>query len=1053
MIHLHTHSHYSFADALPSPEQLVVCAKDIGSNALAITEHGTLNSARLFWLACQKHNIKPILGLETYFCNVHTERNADEKNRHLILLAKNECGWHNLKFLNGVANREGFYSDPRVDLDLLNKYCDNLICASACASGPISYAITNKDIKSVIYYTQKLNKIFYGEFYIEIQLLDMPSQHLINQVLLQIAIKLNIPTIITSDVHYLRQEDVQIHNMLITINRNALYDPKILHYGTADNWMASCEEITQYTKDKFPYITSQQIESSIANTHKIADQCEVYQPFKLENTYPKYNTKSNIPTHTYLMNEAIFGLKSKQLDHKPEYNERLQKELKAITETNFSDYFLIIWDIVKWAKEHGIVVGPSRGSCGGSLVFYCLDVVALDPIVYGLSFERFLKPGERVSPPDADLDFEASRRHEVIQYIEEKYGRNNVCKIATSNTLALRSAITRVGSALGIDFEDLKIITKSIPYACQSFDDLDKLEDKDKSKLLTQFFKSNPECESFARKLENTPTHSGLHPAGILITPSNTENWIPISSAADSITKTRIPITAWDMYQIDEISLLKVDVLGLDVLSGIKLTLQNIGDPILTDQILNYRNIDTKDLKVYELFHKGYTAGCHQFNTEIATNLCRQIKPKSIEELSIVTSIGRTAIMNLGLHNTYVKRLHGEESIESYHPMVDNILKPTLGIAVYQDQIVEILIKLAGLPYRTASDILKAIKRKEKESIEKYHQAFTDGTKQHATTEQIEKIWEFIVTFAEYGFNINHAMAYAFLGYVTNWLKLYYPLEFYAAFLSIRCDLNDRTQYIQLIREAQLRDYTITYPDINLSRGNFRIMNSNTQPIVVFGLRPIKYVGEELIEVIETKRPQNGFASIDEFITICNPRANTFAYLLMSGALDKLNFLNISNQTRRQKLETFKKVKKSKAKVDVHNHNIRDEEEALGIILDISKLLQKYQKFYEEYEVKDPFDYELEKFTIVTTVLIIISKIARPEYVSFEFITRKGKTIRIDINRRHEDLILLQPSQGVVGKIMFLEGNKFTINSSKCFLKTIEGYLAISSKPLPSSGG
>ena len=585
--HLHVHSHYSLNDSINPIDKLVEKAKQLNATALAVSEHGSLRSSYDFWKECSKRNIKPILGIEAYIVDDHTQRNPDEKNKHILLLAQNEVGWNNLKELSAIAAIDGFYRNPRIDLDLLKRFNQGIICTTACVGGVLSWELCKADpeqettrcgrgMQWAIYYFRKLLEIFGTDrFFLEIQLLDMVNQHYANQMMLSLSQKFNVPLVLTTDCHYLNAEEAKVHDILIRSARSkTLADGEGYCYGTDQIWMKSEQEIWDtYYNQPFRYISPDQIKSAMANTVAIAESVESYRPYKTKDTYPKFTTdKFEGDTFKFLCALAWKGFKEKGLDKQSfkeqneKYKARLFSELKAIKESGFTDYFLIVWDIINYARQIDTLIGCGRGSMSGSLVFYCLGCVTLDPITYNLPFERFLKPGQRVSPPDADLDFEAVKVPEIVAYIKQKYGKDKVCNISTSNTLQLRGAVKDVARVFGIDFAETNSATEKIPFKARSFKELDEIKESKEKTIIQSYFDAHPEVERIARRLEGTPKHPSVHAAGILITPTKTQDWIPVGYVATSETK----VCEWDMYAIEEINLLKVDILRLNTLDIIK---------------------------------------------------------------------------------------------------------------------------------------------------------------------------------------------------------------------------------------------------------------------------------------------------------------------------------------------------------------------------------------------------------------------------------------------------------------------------------------------------
>jgi DNA polymerase-3 subunit alpha len=871
-VHLHVHSHYSLLDGLPKIDDLVKRAIELNYEALALTDHGVLYGAIEFYKTCQKFNIKPIIGVETYVAprsRFLKEGRQDALNYHLVLLAENEKGYRNLLKLITLSWLEGFYYRPRVDKEILREYREGIIALSACPSGEIGQKLLINDFDGALKAALEYEEIFgKGNFYLEIGIHpNIEDSRKVLPGILKIHEITKIPLVGTQDVHYLKKEDAPIHDVFLAIqtgNKTEETDRLTLKYD--DFSLLPMEEIFEKFKN-YP--------EAIYNTFEISQRCSL----KLDLgkvLMPYYPLPREETADSYLRKLCEKNLVERGLKNDQEALKRLDYELKVIEKTGFAPYFLIVQDFVNWAKDNGIMVGPGRGSAAGSLVAYLLKITEVNPLKYNLLFERFLTP-DRISFPDIDIDFSDIRRDEVFDYLRKRYGENRVAQIITFGKMASRAAIRDAGRALGYSYAFCDRIARFIPSDMS-------LEEAEELIEIKNILKESDEARKLfevAKKLEGTVRHASVHACGTVISPGPLEEYVPLQFAPQD--QKRI-ITQYDMYAIDEIGLLKIDLLGLRTLSIIETTNKLIKErhnlEIKFDE-------EFKDHKTYKLLQNGKTIGVFQLESGGMQRFLRMLKPENLEDIVSAVALFRPG--PLELIPTFLRRRFGKEKTEYIHPALEPILKNTHGIAVYQEQLMEIAMKLGGFSPTEADILRKAVGKKIGELLEEQGRKLIEGmVKNGIEKETAEKIWQWFKPFARYGFNRSHAVAYAMISYYTAYLKANFLVEFLTSCLMH--DNDDVEKVEKYLNDARDFNITVLPPDINESSAEFTIVDDRT---IRFGLLSIKNIGEPLVKEIEKERKLNGkFRSIGDFLLRVKHKElnkKSLESLIKAGVFDSLH--------------------------------------------------------------------------------------------------------------------------------------------------------------------
>lgn len=877
--HLHVHSHYSLLDGLPKIDELLDYVKQLGMDSVALTDHGVLYGAVEFYKKAKQKGIKPIIGAEVYLAREKMEQkrpNIDDKRYHLVLLVKNEQGYKNLVQLITQAHLKGFYYKPRIDEELLAKHTSGLIALSACIQGKIPRLILSNKIKQAEELALRYQKIFGpNNFYLEIaDHPNIPEQAKVNEGLIGLSKKLNIPLVATNDVHYLRSEDAEAQDVLMLINTGAKQDdPQRLTMKNEDFSLKSPQTMADAFKD---------IPEAIENTQKIVELCNFH--FQLGTIkLPSFETPNKKPANEYLKELCYEGLKFRksQIKNKNEAVERLEYELSVINSTGFASYFLIVQDFVNWAKKNRIVVGPGRGSVGGSIVAFLLNITEINPLKYDLLFERFLNP-ERISMPDIDLDFTDRRRDEVIDYISEKYGRDRVAQIITFGTMAARAVIRDVGRATGLSYGFCDKIAKTIPFGFTLEQTLKRVPE---FRQLYETDEQAKELINFSKKLEGCARHASTHACGIVISSEPLTNIVPLQHPTQN---DKTIVTQYEMYSIEDLGLLKIDLLGLKNLTIIEDTLTRIY--MVQGKKVDISKISFEDKKTYKIFQQAQTTGVFQLESPGMKKYLAELEPTQFEDIVAMVALYRPGPIQF--IPDYIASKHKRKTIEYLHPKLKPILEKTQGICIFQEQLMRIARDLAGFSLSEADVLRKAVGKKIKSLLIAQKEKFIIGMiKNDIDKRTAQQIWEWILPFARYGFNKSHSVAYATIAYQTAYLKAHFPLEFMAALLTSEKSEIERIAF--LIDECKNMDIEVLPPDINESFRNFSVVPGKDK--IRFGLLAIKNVGSNVVEAVIQKRKDGKFKSFSDFISRIdskNLNKRSLESLIKTGAFDKFEERN-----------------------------------------------------------------------------------------------------------------------------------------------------------------
>lgn len=877
--HLHVHSHYSLLDGLAKIDDLIKRTKDLGMDSLAITDHGNLYGAVEFYKKAKKAGIKPILGVEAYIApnGRHNKRNRlDDKFCHLVLLAENNTGWKNLIQLITKANLEGFYYKPRIDKELLKTYHEGVIALSACPAGEIGQALIankyNEAKRITLEYSEIMGK---GNFFLELgHHPGIPDVDTVNAGIRKLSQETGIEMVATQDAHYLRSEDAQYHDILLAVQTgNTVDDPDRLSLKDDDFSLRSPEQMLEFFKDT-PEI--------LENTAKIADRCnvEIQLGKVILPKFPLPENENAIDHLEKLINERV-GKRYPNLNE--ETKKRLDYEMSVVKKTGFVDYFLIVQDFVNWAKERGIAVGPGRGSAAGSIVSYILGITDLDPIQYGLMFERFLNP-ERISMPDIDLDFTDTRRDEVFGYLQEKYGTDHVAHIITFGTMAARAAIRDVGRALGIPLTLCDMTAKLIPFNPTQGMKEGWIEESLKNVVeFKTLYENNTDAKRLidaAKHLEGVNRHASVHACGTVISKELLTEYMPIQYAPQD--KDTI-VTQFEMHSVEDLGLLKIDLLGLKNLTIIENSIRLIKENYGLD--LDIGKIPLNDQKTFEILQAADTTGVFQLESSGMRRYLKELKPHEIEDIIAMVALYRPGPMEF--IPQYINRKFKRERINYLHPKLEPILQKTYGVMIYQEQLMKVAQELARFTLSEADTLRKAVGKKIKSLLDEQSQKMIDGMVNNGIDKRIaEQIWQWFEPFARYGFNRSHAACYAIIGYRTAYLRAHYPVEFYTSLMN--SDSGDVERAAFLISEAKKAGIGILPPDINKSFISFMPEDKNIR----FGLLAIKNVGQNILDAIIAERQKHGpfksFVDLLERVEHKDLNKKSLESLIKSGALDSL---------------------------------------------------------------------------------------------------------------------------------------------------------------------
>ena len=855
-VHLHVHTEYSLLDGFCRIDGLAKRVRELGQTAVAITDHGVMYGAVDFYRACKKEGVKPVIGCEVYvapagrtrFQKVHE---FDAESRHLVLLCRDEEGYRNLSYMVSKAFVEGFYIKPRVDMDLLRSHSRGLIALSACLAGEIPKRLVNGSYDAARDYALEMRDIF-GEdgFYLELQDHGIRDQAVVNAGLLRIHEETGIPLVCTNDCHYLAPEDAESHDVLLCIQTGKLLeDENRMRYEPRRFYLRSTEEMERLFA---------QYPGALENTEKIAAACN------LEFTFGKYHLPEfAVPegetAQTYIRRLCEAGFRERYKGEKPEYRRQLDYELDMIEKMGFTDYFLIVSDFVRFAREQGIPVGPGRGSAAGSMVSYCLHITDIDPMKYSLYFERFLNP-ERVSMPDIDMDFGDTRRDEVVDYVRRKYGDDRVAQIVTFGTMAARGAIRDVGRVMNMPYAEVDAVAKQVPSGPQNLhitlDEALRL-----SKPLKELYDGDPQVKKLidtAKSLEGVPRHASTHAAGVVITKNPVVDYVPLATNDDTV------VCQYTMTTLEELGLLKMDFLGLRNLTVLADAVEMVKRQ---EPDFSLEDIPDDDQGVFEMLTQGKTSGVFQMESAGMTGVCVGLKPQSIEDLTAIVALYRPGPMES--IPRFIACKHDPSLISYKHPALEPILSITYGCIVYQEQVIEIFRRLAGYSLGQADMVRRAMSKKKVKDIQRERGAFLHGDRSRniagcaangIPADVAESIYDEIYDFANYAFNKAHAVCYAVVAYQTAWFKLHHPREYMAALLTSVLDSAEKVS--EYINECRDMGIALLPPDVNRSRDSFTVEPEGIR----FGLVAIKNIGRGFIQAVVRERERGGdFTGFQDF--------------------------------------------------------------------------------------------------------------------------------------------------------------------------------------------
>ncbi|MCI6533485.1 MAG: DNA polymerase III subunit alpha [Lachnospiraceae bacterium] len=1047
--HLHVHTEYSLLDGSNKIKECVSRVKELGMNSVAITDHGVMFGVIDFYRAAKAVGIKPILGCEVYVApgsrfDKEAAGSGEERYYHLVLLAENDLGYHNLMKIVSRGFTEGYYYKPRVDLEVLKEFHEGIIALSACLAGEVQRNILRGMYSEGKEAALRYQKIFgEGNFFLELQDHGMQEQKMVNQSLLRMSQETGIELVATNDIHYTYAEDEKPHDMLLCIQTGKkLSDENRMRYEGGQYYIKSEEEM----RTLFPYALQ-----ALENTQKIADRCNVEIEFGVTKL-PKYDVPEGYTSWEYLQHLCYQGLKKRYPSGDEALKNRLEYELSVIKSMGYVDYFLIVWDFIKYAKDHGIMVGPGRGSAAGSIVAYCLEITSIDPIKYQLLFERFLNP-ERVSMPDIDVDFCFERRQEVIDYVVEKYGSDRVVQIVTFGTMAAKGVIRDVGRVMDLPYAFVDSIAKMIPKELNIT--LDRaLSMNPELKKLYQEDDQVHELIDMSKRLEGLPRHTSMHAAGVVISQKSVDEYVPLSLGSDGSV-----VAQFTMTTLEELGLLKMDFLGLRTLTVIqdaaRLASESAGERIDINQI------DYDDKRVLESIGTGKTDGIFQLESGGMKSFMKELKPQNLEDIIAGISLYRPGPMDF--IPQYIKGKNHPETITYDCPQLEPILAPTYGCIVYQEQVMQIVRDLAGYTLGRSDLLRRAMSKKKGEVMERERKNFVYGNPEEGVPGCIangidektaNKIYDEMIDFAKYAFNKSHAAAYAVVSYQTAWLKYYYPVEFMAALMTSVIDNPGKvSEYIYTCRQLGIE---ILPPDINKGEGSFSVDNGNIR----YGLAAIKSIGRPVIDAIIAERNARGeFKNLKDFIERLSGKEvnkRTIESFIKSGAFDSLGgtrkqfmviYVKILDQVNQERkysmtgqLSLFDMVgDDQKAEFDIPLPHVGEyeketklafEKEVLGIYLS-GHPMEEYEEKWKKNITRTTLDFQLDEETGRTKVHDGAREIVGGIITS--------KTIKYTKNNQTMAFITLEDLAGSVEVVIFpkvYEKNQQYLNEEgKVFVK------------------
>ena len=1025
--HLHVHTEYSLLDGSSKIRELTARVKELGMDSIAITDHGVMYGVIDFYKAAIAEGIKPIIGCEIYVApgSRFDRENVKGEDRyyHMVLLAENNTGYHNLMKIVSRGFTEGFYYKPRVDYEVLEQYHEGLIALSACLAGEIPSLIRKDKYEEAKEAALKYQNLF-GEnnFYLELQDHGMPEQTMVNNGILRMSRETGIPLVATNDIHYIYDSDMQAHDILLCIQTGKkLSDENRMRYEGGQYYCKSEEEMRRL----FPYA-----KEALDNTHKIAERCNVEIKFH-EQKLPKFDVPNNGDAFEYLKDLCEKGLLKRYENPGPELYERLYYELNTIKNMGYVDYFLIVWDFIHYARQNGIAVGPGRGSAAGSLVSYCLTITNIDPIRYQLLFERFLNP-ERVSMPDIDIDFCFERRQEVIDYVVAKYGKEKVVQIITFGTMAAKAVIRDVGRVMDIPYAQVDAVAKMVPNEPNIT--LEKAMDNPDLKKVYDSDEQMHHMLDMARRLEGLPRHSSIHAAGVVIGQKEIDEFVPLSRGSDEAITTQFTMTT-----IEELGLLKMDFLGLRTLTVIQDALRLIKKNTGLD--IDLEKIDYNDKNVYDMLSQGKSEGVFQLESTGMRNFMRELQPECMEDIIAGISLYRPGPMDF--IPKYIKGKNDKNAVRYDCPQLEKILSPTYGCIVYQEQVMQIVMELAGYTLGRSDLVRRAMSKKKADVMLKERQNFVYGNEAEGVEGCIKRgipenvanhIFDEMIDFAKYAFNKSHAAAYAVVSLQTAWLKCYYPVEFMAALLtSVQTNPRKIIEYIYTCRQMGIE---ILPPSVNEGESAFSVSDGKIR----YGMSAIKSLGKPVIEAIVREREAGGkyksLMDLAERLTSKEVNKRTMENLIKSGAIDEFGY------TRKQQMHTYGSIldqagrqrkeamtgqmslldflgEEEKQDFEVRYPNVGEyskeellayEKEVLGVYIS-GHPLEDYMKLMEKNTTASSLDFLLDEETGRTK--------ARDGLTYTVGGMVSGKTVKLTKNNQNMAFITLEDLFGTVEVIVF----------------------------------
>ncbi|HEV2447903.1 MAG TPA: DNA polymerase III subunit alpha, partial [Candidatus Sulfopaludibacter sp.] len=882
-VHLHCHTDYSLLDGACDIDQLMKIVVEQKMPAVAMTDHGNLFGAVKFYNAAKANGVHPVIGCEVYVSQQgHKTRSDSDRYNHLVLLCESQDGYRNLINLVSTAYLDGFYYKPRIDLDLLSRHSKGLIGMSACLRGHIAETVLADKYEDARRTAHQYADIFGRKnFFLEVQDHHLDQDKRLTPELVRMSHETGLPLVATNDSHYLRREDARAHEILLCIQTGKFYsDPSRMRWNNPDFYLKSRAEMMELFAE---------LEEALDRTGEIAARCNVSLE-KVKEPFPRFEVPAEHTTDTYFEYVARMGFEKRRprleamrqrgaLKHDlAEYAERLDREIRMIQNMKFSGYFLIVWDFIRYAKDNGIPVGPGRGSAAGSLVGYAMQITDIDPLQYGLLFERFLNP-ERVSFPDIDVDFCMNRRGEVIQYVTEKYGREQVAQIITFNTLGARAAIKDVGRVLEVPFADVERLTKLVPNVLNiSLEDAIKAEPG-----FDEAARKDPRIDDVlkvALRLEGLSRNCSVHAAGVVISPQPLKELVPLyKTNRDEI------VTQFDMSGLEKLSLLKMDFLGLTTLTLIQDALRLIKKRHGVDLVPEDLPLDDK--ATYEVFCKGFTSGVFQFESGGMRDILRRYQPSRLEDLTALNALYRPGPIQGGMVDDFIERKWGRRAVQYDLPELKELLEETYGVIVYQEQVMQISNRIAGYSLGDADLLRRAMGKKKPEEMAKQRERFVSGAlERNFNQKKVEKIFDLMEQFAGYGFNKSHSAAYAYLAFVTAYLKAHYPVDFMAALLT--SETGNTAKVVKYINECREMGIRILPPDVNHSEWSF----TPDGEAIRFGLGAVKNLGQSAVEAIARAREEVGrFIGLHQFCEkadLGSVNRRMIESLIKAGAMDSL---------------------------------------------------------------------------------------------------------------------------------------------------------------------